>query len=195
MAKGANKLSWTQKPVMGETYRINECCCCLGSLKYWTVLIGVIYTILSLLLVSISFSYIPSMEVTDPEVKHGQYGYELGLYGIHTLVTLMKVSSILWLIFNLALLYGAIEEKPEFVILWIVWHLVVIFMQVIIAAWVGDILTRHIWAHSVELGILIVSVIISEGLLVYFLIVVSSFYQKLKKREQDYERLHSTTTI
>jgi hypothetical protein len=45
MAKGANKLSWTQKPVMGETYRINECCCCLGSLKYWTILIGVIYTV------------------------------------------------------------------------------------------------------------------------------------------------------
>jgi hypothetical protein len=36
---------------------------------------------LSLLSVSISFSYFPSIEETDPEAKHDQYGYELGVYG------------------------------------------------------------------------------------------------------------------
>jgi hypothetical protein len=40
--------------------------------------------ILSLLLVSISFSYVPSLEGTDPETEHGRYGYELGLYGKYT---------------------------------------------------------------------------------------------------------------
>lgn len=195
MAKGANKLSWSQKPVMGETYRINECCCCLGSLKYGTVLIGVIYTILSLLLVSISFSYIPSMEEADPQVSHGQYGYELGIYGIHSLVTLVKLISILWLIFNLTLLYGALQEKADFLVPWIAWHLVLFFIQVIIAAWVGDIIVRYLWAHAVELGLLIVTVVISECVMVYFLIVVNSFHQKLKERAHDYGRLHSTTTI
>jgi hypothetical protein len=55
------------------------------------------------------------------------------------------------------------QEKAEFVVPWIVWHVVFFFIQVIIAAWAGDIITRHIWAHAVELAILIVSVIISEG--------------------------------
>jgi uncharacterized membrane protein (DUF485 family) len=55
------------------------------------------------------------------------------------------------------------QEKAVFVVPWIVWHLVLFFMQVIVAAWVGDIITTYICAHAVELGILIVSVIISEG--------------------------------
>jgi hypothetical protein len=55
------------------------------------------------------------------------------------------------------------QEKAEFVVPWIIWHLVLFFIQVIIAAWVGDIITSYIWAHAVELGVLIVSVIISEG--------------------------------
>jgi hypothetical protein len=37
--------------------------------------------VLSLLTVSVSFSYNPSLEVTIPEADHGQYGYELGLNG------------------------------------------------------------------------------------------------------------------
>jgi hypothetical protein len=55
------------------------------------------------------------------------------------------------------------QERAEFVVPWIAWHLVLFFMQVIIAAWVGDIITRYFWAHAVELAVLIVSVIISEG--------------------------------
>jgi hypothetical protein len=37
--------------------------------------------IVSLLTVSISFSYDPSLDENVPEAQHGQYGYELGIYG------------------------------------------------------------------------------------------------------------------
>jgi hypothetical protein len=55
------------------------------------------------------------------------------------------------------------QERAEFVAPWIAWQPVLFLLQVIIAAWCGDIITRHLEAHAVELGILIATVIISEG--------------------------------
>jgi hypothetical protein len=51
----------------------------------------------------------------------------------------------------------------EFVTPWVAWHLVLLFLQVIVAAWCGDIVTQYISAHALELGTLIIAVIISEG--------------------------------
>lgn len=180
---------------MAETYRINEVCCCLGSLKSGTIFIGVIYTILSLLTVSASFSYKPSLEVDHPEATQGQISYEFGNFGIYTLITLFKVSSVLWLIVNLALLYGTLHEDADFVAPWVAWHLVLFFLQVIVAVWCGDIVRNYMAAHAVELGSVIITVIISEALLIYFIIVVNSFYQKLKKTSQGYERVKLTAAI
>ncbi|XP_021940890.1 uncharacterized protein LOC110840281 [Zootermopsis nevadensis] len=195
MTNGTNNLSWYQKPVKAETYRVNEFCCCLGSLKSGALIIGVIFTILSLLAVSVSFSYRPSLEESTSEATHGQYGYELGIYGIHTLITIAKASSILWLIVNLALLYGTINEQVEFVTPWVVWHLVLLFLQVIIAAWCGDIITSTISAYALELGTLILTAVLSEVLLIYFFIVVNSFRQNLKTEATEYTRLKSTTSL
>jgi hypothetical protein len=194
MVKGTNTLPSYQKDV-AETFTVNEFCCCLGSLKCGTILIGIIYLILSLLMVSASFSYIPSLEVTNPEITHGQISYEFGIYGIYTLVTLFKASSILWLIVNLALLYGVIHEEAVFVVPWIVWHCVLFILQIIVAAWFGVMVTNYMDAHAVELGSIIVTVIINEALLVYFIVVVNSFYQKLKKAAQGYARVTQKTAI
>jgi hypothetical protein len=46
---------------------------------------------------------------------------------------------------------------------WVAWHLVLLFLQVIYAAWCGDIITQHIRAHALELSALIITVVISEG--------------------------------
>jgi len=193
MVKGINTFSGYQKEV-AETCTVTECCCCLGSLKCGTIFIGIIYTILSLLTVSVSFSYVPSLEVTNPEGIHGQISYEFGIYGISTLVTLFKASSILWLIFNLALLYGVIREDAVFVAPWIVWHCVLFFLHLIVAAWFGVVVTNYMDAHAIELGSIIITVTISEVLLIYFIIVVNSFYQKLKT-SQAYVKLKPKTAI
>ena len=50
-----------------------------------------------------------------------------------------------------------------FVAPWVVWHCVLFFLQVIIAAWIGDIVTTYMEAHAVELASIIIVVIISEG--------------------------------
>lgn len=194
MVKGINTLPSYQKEV-AETFTVNEFCCCLGSLKYGTIFIGIIYTILSLLTVSASFAYIPSLEVTKPETIHGKISYEFGIYGIYTLVMLFKASSILWLIVNLALLYGVIHEEAMFVAPWVVWHCVLFFLQIIVAAWFGGIVTNYMEAHAIELGSIIITVIISEALLIYFIIVVNSFYQKLKKTTQTYALMTRKTAI
>lgn len=51
----------------------------------------------------------------------------------------------------------------EFVTPWVAWHVVMLFLQVIIGAWCGVIVTQHIEAHGVELGILVVAVVLGEG--------------------------------
>jgi hypothetical protein len=40
---------------------------------------------------------------------------------------------------------------------------VLFVLQVIIAAWCGDIITSYLDAHAVELAVMIVAVVISEG--------------------------------
>jgi hypothetical protein len=45
MVKDFNKVPFYRKVVMAETYTVNECCCCLGSLKCGTLIIGIIYTV------------------------------------------------------------------------------------------------------------------------------------------------------
>jgi hypothetical protein len=55
------------------------------------------------------------------------------------------------------------QERAEFVAPWVIWHLVLFVLQVIIVAWCGDIITSYIAAHAVELAVMIVAVVISEG--------------------------------
>ena len=50
-----------------------------------------------------------------------------------------------------------------FVAPWVVWHCVLFFLQIFVAAWCGGIVTNYMEAHAVELGSIIVTVIISEG--------------------------------
>ena len=50
-----------------------------------------------------------------------------------------------------------------FVSPWLVWHCVLFFLQIIVAAWLGDIVTNYMDAHAIELGSIIITVIISEG--------------------------------
>lgn len=44
MVKGVNTPEGYEKEV-AETFTVNECCCCLGSLKCGTIFIGIIYTV------------------------------------------------------------------------------------------------------------------------------------------------------
>jgi hypothetical protein len=55
------------------------------------------------------------------------------------------------------------QERTEFVAPWIAWHPVLFVLQVIVAVWCGDVITSYINAHAVELAVLIVAVVISEG--------------------------------
>ena len=56
-----------------------------------------------------------------------------------------------------------VQEEAEFVVPWVAWHLVLFFLQVIVAAWCGHIVTNNVNAHAVEIGSLIIILIISEG--------------------------------
>jgi hypothetical protein len=55
------------------------------------------------------------------------------------------------------------QEKAEFVAPWVAWHVVLFFLQVIVAAWCGDIVGNYMESHAIELGSVIITVIISEG--------------------------------
>ena len=50
-----------------------------------------------------------------------------------------------------------------FVAPWAVWHCVLFFLQIIVAAWFGGIVTNYMEAHAIELASIIITVIISEG--------------------------------
>ncbi|XP_069682330.1 uncharacterized protein [Periplaneta americana] len=198
--------NWIQKPALGDSYRIKNFCCCLGSVKTGTILIAVIYTILALLAVAVSFSYFPSdfapkydasnlqLGINGIPGKYGILGYEMGPRGTAALIILAQCTSIFWLIVNVALLYGAINDSASFVTPWIGWHLVLMVVQIIIATWCGDILTSTLEAYAVELATLIISVVINEGLMIYFFIVVNSYHLDLKEEieqrpPQQYGRL------
>lgn len=56
-----------------------------------------------------------------------------------------------------------LQEEPAFVAPWVVWHFVFFFLQVIVAVWLGEIVTTYMESHAVELGAIILITIISEG--------------------------------
>ncbi|PSN55488.1 hypothetical protein C0J52_02573 [Blattella germanica] len=170
------KVKMPQMSTMPNCLRTERFCCCLCSLKSGTLFIGIVYTLISLLTVSAIFTYDPSF---DNNATKGLLGYE---FGIH----------VIWLVVNLALLYGTVNDQSDFIAPWIGWHMVLFFLQIIVAIWAGNILVDEVETYAIELASLIIAILINTGTLLFFWITVNSYYIYLREEEQSLFRFLTT---
>ncbi|XP_069682321.1 uncharacterized protein [Periplaneta americana] len=155
--------------------RIKTPFCGVGSLRGVTLGAGFLYLIISIAGAAAGFSYL----ISGSSFYEGNY-----------MVSLFGISCFLWIIINLLLLYGAMLKQYRFLVPWICWHVafpIVAFAEMVWAAvWVKKLSPFHFYLiiPLEEVGVAILSCVVPFlCTVIYFWIVVYSFYSDLKEAE------------
>ncbi|XP_069682325.1 uncharacterized protein [Periplaneta americana] len=166
--------------------RIKTPFCGVGSLRIVTIGAGFFYLIIAIAGVTVGFSF-----KSAPLVINGTlYEYGYGFDGENYMLYLFGISCILWIIANLFLLYGAILKQYRFLLPWIYWHVVLPIVAVAEMIWAAVLLEKlshfevDMTSPLEQVGVAILYCVVTcLCTVIYFWIVVYSFYSELKEAE------------
>ncbi|XP_069682318.1 uncharacterized protein [Periplaneta americana] len=164
---------------MAGFIRMQACCCCGGSLKGGGLSIAVFYLIVAFIGASVTEGYIPIYTLTSGSI--------FGLKGENTFMPMLNIASKLSILANISLLFGAVADKPNFVAVWLAWHIALPFVHFALVIWgivvlsTTEFLTKDL--ESIIIGILVCSGV-SLATMFYFAMVVYSLYKNLLEKTE-----------
>lgn len=154
-----------------------EKCCYVVPANFGCVLLGICSFILSLFVLGASVSYFiieteGSQQVSAQSVHFAKtLGLNLNVASVHIILTIAIVIAVLWMLFSILLVVGVIKNKPNFVLCYFSFGIIVTIICQLSALL---LLLQNCWTLSLVL-------FISSLLYIHFLVVVHTVYELMLK--------------